>query len=188
MPQIHTAPIGHRPRVSLPGRIKRRLRRLIEPGASRILTWCKIIDKPRAFGGGFLRTATERRLAHIEARAWNLEGRLDRAEWGKEAVVERINTQDHRVEHNANLLASLEPMVHQAFWGRQALVDRCNEVDWRSGEMDNRIRAMQNQIDEYVIRPLALELDALALSRRLATIEDRLDALLTRMESGQSAV
>ena len=164
------------PRPSLRVRLRRKLGRMVEPRLTGFLEWCRAAEKP-----------DDPVLDRINERIAALEGRSDRLEWGKDALVGRMNAQDCLIEHANNSFAELEPLVQDAYWGREALVERFNDADWRTHCVDETLKTMQMQIDEYVIRPLALELDTLAMSRRLATIEDQLEVALARIDRSLSA-
>lgn len=85
------------------------------------------------------------------------EARLERAEWGREALVERMNFGDARHE---------------------ALVHRIQELDEELTSLKTRNTALT-----------ALAWDAIAITRRLGAIEDRIEQILERTESeGQPGI
>ena len=173
MSRTTIAHAGTRPRASISTRLRRKLGRMVEPKAARLLDWCRAGDE---------------NMFTVVGRIASLEARADRGEWGRDALVERMNDQDCEIEHALNTVDELEPLVQDAYWGRSALVERFNDADCRTSLVDDTIKSMQTQIDEYVIRPLALELDTLAMSRRLATIEDQLELLLAQNAIAEKAV
>lgn len=129
--------------------------------------------------------AVTERLDALAAKVNDLDVRADQAFWAREAVVERLNRDDAREEQVIGRVVALEEKAEQLYWGREALVERMNRDDAVVEAIDLRLTGLQEKVDDQVPLPLAFGLDYLAMGRRLAAMEDQVEALLSQLGKGQ---
>jgi chromosome segregation ATPase len=160
------------------------IRRRLEPLAMRLLDWCRFLEV-RVEDGERRAQDTLTEVRAIEGRVHSLEGQVQSLEeravesyWGREALVERINELTSTNEGVAARLMALEEKAEKAYWAREAVVESLNQAVANQSTANLRIESLQRQIDEYVPVPIAFGLDALAMGRRLAAIEDHVERLL----------
>ncbi len=123
--------------------------------------------------------AVESTAEGLASKVKDLETRADQTYWSREALVERMNRDDAREEEMVHRLGSVEERTEDLYWGRSALVERMNRDDAVVETIDLRLTALQAKVDEQLPLPLAFGLDYLAMGRRLAALEDQLEAILT---------
>jgi hypothetical protein len=130
------------------------------------------------------------RMAHLETltdslagKIKDLETRADQAYWGREALVERMNKDDMRKEQIVGRLGALEERAEDLYWSRSAVVERMNCGDAVVEVLDRSIAELQTKVSEQLPLPLVFGLDHLAMGRRLAAIEDQLEAILAQPPS-----
>ncbi len=198
-------PLAEAPR-SFFDRVLRKFGRTVEPLAVSLLAWCRALDhrvesvEKRLEGSENLFRAMSQTMAAIESvvsslgpagelrakvdavdslqgKVKDLEARADQAYWSREALVERMNQDDAREAGLLTRLGAVEERAEDLFWGRAALVERMNEEDAVVVAIQRKVEALQSTVDEQVPLPLAFGLDYLAMGRRLAAIEDQLEAI-----------
>jgi hypothetical protein len=147
-------------------RLVRKFRRTVKPLAAPLLSWRRLLG--HRFDGVELGEGETRSLAH---KIRSLEQRTDHLEWGREALVERMNHDDLRI-------GGLEERAETLYWGREALVERMNHDDAVFEEFRMRV-------DQQASLPLSFGLDYLAMGRRLAALEDYVEALLAQLAKAQ---
>ena len=141
--------------------LRGKIGRIIEPIASNLLVWSRVI-----------------------------ETRVGEVEWGREVLVERLNQADTRENALTSRIASLEEWREQAHWAREAIVERLNFIDSRDealastlGLLLHDMKSLQRFVAEQGTPIPAAELDAIAMRHRLAALEDHVEALLMQVES-----
>jgi hypothetical protein len=174
------------PRTTVRRRLAWNIGRRLEPLAVRLLDWCRALearvgDVERRVEEGQRRASDDlTEIQAIEGRVGSLEGRADEAWWGREALVERINELASRHEGLMSSMLALEEKAEQAYWAREAAVERLGQAVADQAAANLRIESLERRIEEHVPLPMAFGLDALAMGRRLAAIEDHVEQLLVQ--------
>ena len=75
----------------------------------------------------------------------------------------------------------MEERAEGLLWGREALVERMNSDNAVVASIGRKIDELRTKIDEQVPLPLAFGLDYLAMGRRLAALEDQVEAVLCQL-------
>jgi hypothetical protein len=196
-------PLADAPR-SYRERLARKFGRTVEPMAIQLLAWCRSLDhrvsglEARSDGVQAKADALAHSVRALEARTEamdarldeglqryegmpqrvrSLEGRTDQLFWGREALVERMNVFDAI----ADRVAAVEDKAETLHWGREALVERMNRDD---AVFD----AFKTKVEEQSSLPLAFGLDYLAMGRRIAMLEDQVEALLAQLARSQGGL
>jgi hypothetical protein len=198
-------PLAEAPR-SLLDRIIRKFGRTVEPLAVSLLSWCRSLDhrvetveKRAEIVEGQIRAMLETvramesvvsglgaagelgsKMTSLAGKVRDLEARADQAYWSREALVERMNRDDMREEQIVQRLGTVEERAEELYWSRSALVERMNRDDAVVAVIDRSLSALQTKVDEQLPLPLAFGLDYLAMGRRLAAIEDQLEAIVSQ--------
>jgi chromosome segregation ATPase len=136
--------------------------------------------------------AVERsRVDELFSHLGELSVRADQAEWGREALVQRLNEEDARMAALGVQLDTLGQQVVDMHWAREALVERLVEVDAGQGMLREKIEKVEvdlKSIPEEISLPQAFGLDALAMGRRIAALEDQVEALLMLLARENAAI
>ena len=163
--------------LSLRARIRAKVSRMVEPIAHGLLAWSHAVDT---------------RVGVVEGRVERVESEIETIHWGRDALVERLNQADIREESLSFRIAAIEDWRNQADWSRDAIVERLNFIDSRDeirassvetqvGSIDGRIAELERTIDAQASPSNAADLEALAMGRRLAALEDQVELLLARI-------
>jgi chromosome segregation ATPase len=127
------------------------------------------------------------KMTSLAGKVRDLETRADQAYWSREALVERLNKDDMREEQVVHRLGALEERAEEMYWSRSALVERMNHDDAVVEVINQALSALNQSLSELAARvdeqlplPLAFGLDYLAMGRRLAAIEDQLEAIVSQ--------
>lgn len=138
----------------------------------------------------------ERRVEVGEGRISRLESRQDQAHFLFDAINQRIEQEHWHHLALKDLVHSmldqsrvLESRIEEAEKTRRALEERLNAADLREAELGRKLGEAQGVIAGLGVQLPALTSlawDSLALSRRLAVIEDRTEALTARAEAGEA--
>ncbi len=147
------------------------------------------------------------RLIRAEYRLDEVDEDRQSSFWAREALVLRMNQTDAIAEarwqhllaleaqmrnNEADRVTSLEVRVNELIWGREALVERANfmdardharalDIDERLRTLDAKLRTIENNGIIDMTPQDAAQLDTIALSRRLASIEDHVERLLEQL-------
>jgi chromosome segregation ATPase len=170
-------------RIGRPGLIAR-IRRSFEPLAFRLLEWCRSVDARMQTAEARLDRA-DGRLTPLEdmsdefrRRLSALEQHADQTHWGREALVERMNVDDAREQQIIRRIEALEARAEQLHWAREALVERLNATESQGPRPSALVVEIEARAQSRDERQTGVELDLLAVSRRLASIEEHIEKLL----------
>jgi chromosome segregation ATPase len=179
--------------LSLRARLRAKVSRTVEPIAHGLLAWSRAVDA---------------RVVAVEGRVDRVESEIEPIHWGRDALVERLNQTDAREEllrsrisaienaierDNASpRIAAIEDRQNQADWSRDAIVERLNFIDSRDeirassvetqvGSIAGQLAELERTIDAQASPSNAADLEALAMGRRLAALEDQVEVLLARI-------
>jgi chromosome segregation ATPase len=135
------------------------------------------------------------RLDDLDGSCRDLFRRTDKAEWGREAIVQRMNEDDAKVSSLVHHVESLGQQVSDMHWAREALVERFVQLDAAQNSLQETLRQEFEQVEtriaavaEVAAVPQAFGLDALAMGRRIAALEDQVEALLVLLARENAAV
>jgi chromosome segregation ATPase len=103
--------------------------------------------------------------------------RADQGDWGRQALVERLNAGDEREIATARRLAELGHQADETYWAREALIERLDRVCATQDAIRADFEAHREGVADRLSLPLAFGLDSLAMGRRLAALEDQVELL-----------
>jgi chromosome segregation ATPase len=103
--------------------------------------------------------------------------RADQGDWGRQALVERLNAGDEREIATARRIAELGQQVDETYWAREALIERLDRVCATQEAIRADFEAHREGVADRLSLPLAFGLDSLAMGRRLAALEDQVELL-----------
>jgi chromosome segregation ATPase len=135
------------------------------------------------------------RLDELHSHFFELSQRADQAEWGRDALVHRLNDEDAKRALLAQQVETLNHQVIEMHWAREALVERLVQVDAGANTLREKVEKMESEmkaqlvaVEEQVTTPQAFGLDALAMGRRIASLEDQVEALVSLLARENAAM
>jgi chromosome segregation ATPase len=103
--------------------------------------------------------------------------RADQGDWGRQALVERLNAGDEREIATARRIAELGHQIEETYWAREALIERLDRVCATQDAIRADFESHREAVADRLSIPLAFGLDSLAMGRRLAALEDQVELL-----------